>query len=288
MQSTSHPKNDTGYAIRMKRAIIAGIDSGLGSMIASHLAAKGWEIVGTTRRTGLDSEKYQQNFIISKCDFSNSQSIDTCVSEILIMNKDWHVLVLAIGVLAPIGEFTSTNYEQWKNSFDVNFLGQMHFIQKLLRNSPDNSSKLVLTFAGGGTNGPTLNFSSYTLAKIALIKAMELLASEIPDTKFVSLGTGWMNTPIHTQTLEAGSSAGDIYFDTLERVEMNNFGKSADLLNFVDWAISADKEITSGRNFSLQGDPWSGQQLSEELKNDTNMFKLRRFRNYDGLKGANE
>lgn len=272
----------------MKRAIIAGIDSGLGSMIASHLASKGWEIVGTTRRTGLDSGKYQKEFVISRCDFSNSQSIDTCVSEILTVNRDWHILILAIGVLAPIGEFTSTNFEQWQNSFNINFLGQMSFIQKLLRNSPDNSNQLVLTFAGGGTNGPTLNFSSYTLAKIALVKSMELLASEIPNTKFISLGTGWMDTPIHTQTLEAGSSAGDTYFDTLERLEMNNFGKSVDLLNFVDWAISADKEITSGRNFSLQGDPWSDQQLSEELKKDTNMFKLRRFRNYDGLKGANE
>jgi len=272
----------------MKRAIIAGIDSGLGSMIASDLASKGWEIVGTTRRTGLNSEKYQNDFKISSCDFSNSQSIETCVSEILTKNGDWQVLILAIGVLAPIGEFTSTNFEQWQNSFNINFLGQMNFIQNLLRNSPDNSNHLVLTFAGGGTNGPTPNFSSYTLAKIALIKAMELLATEIPNTKFVSLGTGWMDTPIHTQTLEAGSRAGNAYFDTLDRLEMNNFGKSDDLLNFVDWAISADKEIISGRNFSLQGDPWSDEQLSEDLKKDTSMFKLRRFRNYDGLKGANE
>ena len=111
---------------------------------------------------------------------------------------------------------------------------------------------------------------------------MELLASEIPSIKFVSLGTGWMDTPIHTQTLEAGGAAGDAYFDTLKRLEMNNFGKPTDLLNFVDWAISAEKEIVSGRNFSLQGDPWSDQKLSEELKKDTSMFKLRRFRNYDG------
>jgi len=272
----------------MKRAIIAGIDSGLGSMIASHLKSKGWEIEGTTRRTGVDSLNYPKDFNIRNCDFSNPESIDACVSEILKINKDWQVVIIAIGTLAPIGEFTSINFEQWQNSYYINFLGQMNFIQKLLKNSSDTSNHLVLTFAGGGTNGPTPNFSSYTLAKIALIKAMELLAAEIPDTKFVSLGTGWMDTPIHAQTLEAGATAGDAYFDTVERLKMNNFGKPADLLNFVDWAISADTEIISGRNFSLQGDPWSGHELSEELKKDTDMFKLRRFRNYDGLKGTND
>jgi NAD(P)-dependent dehydrogenase (short-subunit alcohol dehydrogenase family) len=266
----------------MKRAIIAGIDSGLGTLIANHLTSKGWKIEGTTRRTGVNSVKYPKDFNIRNCDFSNSESIDACVSEILEFNKDWQVLVLAIGTLVPIGEFTSIKFEQWQSSYSVNFLGQMNFIQKLMKYSSNASNQLVLTFAGGGTNGPTPNFSSYTLAKIALIKAMELLASEIPNTKFVSLGTGWMDTPIHTQTLEAGGAAGDAYFDTLKRLEMNNFGKPTDLLNFVDWAISAEKEIVSGRNFSLQGDPWSDQKLSEELKKDTSMFKLRRFRNYDG------
>jgi NAD(P)-dependent dehydrogenase (short-subunit alcohol dehydrogenase family) len=277
-----------GYAEEMKKAIIAGIDSSLGSLIANHLASKEWEILGTSRRIGLESDKYQKEFKISNCDFSSSQSIDKCVSEILAIYRDWDVLILAIGVLEPIGEFKSSNFEEWQSSFSINFLGQMRFIQKLLMNSSDTADHLVLTFAGGGTNGPTPNFSSYTLAKIALIKAMELLASEIPTSKFISLGTGWMDTPIHAQTLEAGPSAGDAYFETLKRIETNNFGRSADLLNFVDWAISADKEITSGRNFSLQGDPWSCWELSDELKKDTNMFKLRRFRNYGGKEVADD
>lgn len=284
MQSDSYP----GYAVEMKKAIVAGIDSGLGSLIANHLASKEWEILGTTRRTGLESNKYQKEFMIRKCDFSNSQSIDNCAGEILSVYGDWDVLILAIGVLDPIGAFKSSNFEQWQSSFSINFLGQMRFIQNLLKNSSDTADHLVLTFAGGGTNGPTPNFSSYTLAKIALIKAMELLASEIPTSKFISLGTGWMDTPIHTQTLKAGPSAGDSYFETLKRLESNDFGRSSDLLNFLDWVFSADKEITSGRNFSLQGDPWRGWELSEELKKDTNMFKLRRFRNYGGKKFADD
>jgi NAD(P)-dependent dehydrogenase (short-subunit alcohol dehydrogenase family) len=272
----------------MKKAIIAGIDSGLGSMLASHLASNGWKISGTTRRTGEGSMEYPTDFDIYNCDFLSAKSIDTCVSEILTIHKDWQVLILAIGVLAPIGEFTSTSFEQWQNSFYVNFLGQMSFIQKLLQNSSNTSNCLVMTFAGGGTNGPTPNFSSYTLAKISLIKAMELLASEVPNTKFISLGTGWMDTPIHSQTLEAGAVAGDAYIETIERLELNNFGKPTDLLNFVDWVISAEKEIVSGRNFSLQGDPWGDKQLSEELKEDTNMFKLRRYKNHDELKNTND
>jgi NAD(P)-dependent dehydrogenase (short-subunit alcohol dehydrogenase family) len=266
----------------MKRAVIAGIDSGLGSIIASHLASKEWQIEGTTRRSGEVSNKYPSDFNIYNCDFSNLHSIDTCVSQILSLDSDWQVLILAIGSLEPIGDFSSIDFNLWQSSFHTNFIGQMNFIQKLLRGSSTNSNQLVLTFAGGGTNGSTSNFSSYTLAKIALIKGMELLSTEIPNSKFVSLGTGWMDTPIHTQTIKAGLNAGQTYLDTLNRIEKNDFGKVSDLLDFVDWAISADKEIVSGRNFSLQNDPWREKALTRELLNDSDMFKLRRFRNFEG------
>ena len=42
----------------------------------------------------------------------------------------------------------------------------------------------VLLFAGGGTNSATINYSAYTVFKIArttLIKMCELLDSKIPD-----------------------------------------------------------------------------------------------------------
>ena len=50
----------------------------------------------------------------------------------------------------------------------------------------------VITFSGSGTNGTADHLSGYTCGKIALIKAMELLDSEIEDVKFSCIGPGWV------------------------------------------------------------------------------------------------
>ena len=268
----------------MNRAVIVGIDSGLGALIADDLQIKGWEVLGTSRRELLKESSHSKRFKVSFCDFLVNSSIDSCAAEIINENADWQILILAIGILDPIGPFETIDFEKWEDSYRVNFLGQMRFIQQMLKPRSETTNRLVLTFAGGGTNTATLNFSSYTLAKISLIKAMELLAAEIQDTKFVSLGTGWMDTPIHHQTLAAENNAGSAYLDTLERIESGNFGKAADLLDFIDWCWSEDKVLVSGRNFSLQGDPWRESQLNENLKTDINMFKLRRFKNHVATK----
>jgi NAD(P)-dependent dehydrogenase (short-subunit alcohol dehydrogenase family) len=261
----------------MNTAVIAGIDSGLGVIIADHLKNKGWEIIGTSRRVLSNAVNQRSRFTLLACDFSSSSSIDSCAKEITKRSDNWEILVISVGVLDPIGMFQDVNFSEWENSFYVNFIGQMRFLQQLLKSTNSISNRLIITFAGGGTNSATQNFSAYTLAKISLIKSMELLAAEYPCIKFVSLGTGWMDTPIHRQTLTAGEKAGRAYIDTVERVESGNFGRNQDLLDFIDWCWRTEREIISGRNFSLQGDAWLDSELGSRLLKDNNLFKLRRF-----------
>ena len=52
--------------------------------------------------------------------------------------------------------------------------------------------------------GPFDNYSAYCVGKLLLIKMTELLDSECPDLQVSIIGTGWVNTKIHRQTLAAG------------------------------------------------------------------------------------
>ena len=264
-----------GYNISVPTALIAGIDSAIGESIASNLLNDGWKVLGTSRRD--ETIKKNSNYFF--CDYSDSESIDKCVSSIIQFSPEIDLLILAIGVLDPIGKFCDVDFDKWEESFYINCIGPLRFINRLLPSLKKQNNPMVLTFAGGGINSSPERFFSYTLSKVALTKSMELLSSEEPDIRFVSLGTGWINTPIHKQTVSAGDSAGIVGSETKRRIQSNDFIDMNEISKFVKWAYKDAPHTISGRNFSLKNDRWSTSELNNRLQGDSDLYKLRRYGN---------
>jgi len=260
----------------MSTAIIAGHDSELGSLVAATLLEQHWKIIGTSRRM-FDSE-FDSSKNLYYCDFIDRSSISQATKSIIEANPDWDLLVLSVGILDPLGLATDVNFDDWEASIKVNFINQFYFIREIIRLTKENSAikRRVLTFAGSGTNSAPKNYSAYTLSKIALIKSMELLAAENPSYCFISLGTGWMKSKIHDQTILAGEELGDAYYETLRRQTQNDFGKPEDLQKFIGWVLEQPTELISGRNFSLQGDDWEGNDFLVTMNQSQDSYKLRR------------
>ena len=256
----------------MLRALIVGHDSELGKLIGAHLRGSGWKVFGTTRRPDLVSDTMY--FL----DALDTQSIHSGIDAFLDTSQDWDLVVLAIGILTPVGNVTSVDFREWRESIEVNFINQIFTIKTLIEKSSPLviKNRKILTFAGSGTNSAPKNYSAYTLSKIALIKATEILAVEYPNFTFLSLGTGWMKSPIHQQTLEAGDLAGDAFYETNRRLESDDFGDPVKLLNFIDWFLDCNDTEISGRNIALQGDDWEDQGFVEKLTWSEDSFKLRR------------
>ena len=135
-------------------------------------------------------------------------------------------------------------------------------------------------FAGGGTNSATIDYSAYTISKIASIKMIELLDAEINDTTFSILGPGWVKTKIHDATLQSEEAAGENYIKTLDMLDKNGekCNPMEDVIKCCNWILSSDRELVGGRNFSLVFDPWDSKDI-EKIRDDSNNFKLRRFGN---------
>tara|TARA_B100000787_G_scaffold161132_1_gene140713 strand:+ start:61 stop:888 length:828 start_codon:yes stop_codon:yes gene_type:complete len=262
--------------------IIISISSDIGFYLAKDWLSNGIRVSGTYRtRTNHCDELEQLGAKLIKCDLSNVKSIDDSISELNNLQK-WDNLVIATGTQEPIGSFINCNIDSWSNSINVNFISQIRFIHGLLpnRNLKDSSSPSVLMFAGGGTNSATIDYSAYTISKIASIKIVELLDAEIPDTSFSILGPGWVKTKIHTSTLNLKSAAGINYFKTVEMLEED--GKKCYPIEKViaccNWILSSDRALVSGRNFSSVFDPWEDEKI-KLIMTDKNLFKLRRFGN---------
>ena len=85
----------------------------------------------------------------------------------------------------------------------------------------------------------------------------ELLHSECLDLQVSIIGTGWVNTKIHKQTLNAGEAAGSNLDKTLQFIEnsKNELGSLESITECVEWCLSAPRDA-GGRNFSLVHDNW--------------------------------
>ena len=214
-----------------------------------------------------------------QCDLSDVMSVRDAIENLKSHAEKWDGLVLAAGTMKPLGPFELVEFDDWAMSLEVNLIQQFRILRGLLplRNVAGGSS--VLFFAGGGMNSAPVNVSAYTVAKIAATKLIELLAVEMTDVRFFSVGPGWVDTKIHTEMFEAGSVAGIQLERTKERFASGDFVSMDDVVECCEWLIFSEIGALSGRNYSVAHDSWGQQDLIKSLEMDPDKYKLRRWGN---------
>ena len=263
-----------------KAKLILSISSDIGFHLAKDWLKKGYNVIGTYRQFSQNCRKLESlGATILKCDLTNDASVE-CAANKILTHSDWIHLVLAAGTQEPIGKFSEINFLNWKESFNINFLNQLYFLQLLIKNLrfSEFKNKRVIMFAGSGTNSAPLNYSAYTISKIALIKMCELLQAEIPQVSFTILGPGWVKTKIHNETIRSSYLAGNNLKIAKTKIKNNDFYPMEKVIQCCNWILSAKKEVVNGRNFSAVFDPWEEKKI-DQISKDNNNFKLRRFSN---------
>ena len=269
----------------MKHAIIISASSDIGAALAKKWSGEGWKVYGTYRtQSPLVSElAHPFGVQLVPCDLTDGSSLTSACLALNQLCPQWDVLVMAPGTVEPIGSFQELDFDRWEEGIQVNFLRQLKIVHQLLpsRNLAAPLEPVVLFFAGGGTNNAVLNYSSYTISKIALVKMCEFLDAEIPDTRFVILGPGCVKTKIHEPTLKLAQETKHAqYKKTLERLQ--NESQCVPMDQVVDschWLVTTQCKQVRGRNFSTAFDPWGSKLLEKELELDPDMYKLRRHKN---------
>ena len=90
----------------MAKALVVGQDSEIGKLIGTHLRELGWSVVGTTRRK--DTIGSTSLFL----DARNIDSINKVVRDYYDRFGDWDLLIIAIGLLNPIGKLSEVDFLQ--------------------------------------------------------------------------------------------------------------------------------------------------------------------------------
>lgn len=103
-----------------KIALVTGASSGIGEAIAQRLFAAGYRVYGTSRRSGVSS---QRSFEMLSLDVTSDVSVAAAVSELIRLEGRIDLLVNNAGFgTAPAGAEESS-IEQAKAIFETNFFG---------------------------------------------------------------------------------------------------------------------------------------------------------------------
>ena len=264
------------------KALIIGVSSDIGCALFDDWISKNWEVAGTYRTESETVKRLRKiATTLVQCDLKHSDSVNHACSELIKKNPNWDVLVLGPGLQEPAELFHECDIDQWEESVKVNFTSQLRVLHRVLscRSRQSLTGPTVLFFAGGGVNSAPVNYSAYTVSKIALVKMVELLAAELPDVKFLVVGPGWVKTKIHNSILNAGEKAGISYERTVQAFKDGNFTPMKKVVECCNTLILGSREILTGRNFSVVFDRWDDPTLFDLLKNNPDMYKLRRFGN---------
>jgi len=263
---------------------IVSISSDIGTQLALHYLEKGTVVCGTYRTNCPVILEGKSDVHTFKCDVSQSG----CTEEIAAFFRNsglrWDIFISCVGQLSPIGLFFEIDFETWGESVSTNSTAQLRALHAAYPFRHDEKICHTVFFAGGGTNNPFRAYSAYCLGKIALIKMCELLNDEAPDLNTFIVGTGWVRTKIHAQTLAAGAArAGPNHAATAAFTDdpAKTSTSFDEIAAMIDWGITQGRAVAGGRNFSVVHDGWrnGGTQLASALQADQQKFKLRRHGN---------
>ena len=262
-----------------KTIIIIAASSDIGAYLADFYLKKGARVYGTYRSLTPEVSRLKaKGVVFFPLDISSADAINEFVVALRRAQVCWDILISAPGLLSPIGPFFELDFLEWERSATVNSLSQLRVLHAVYPLRATHRLAKVIFFAGGGTNGSFDNYSAYCVGKLVLIKMTELLDSECANLQVSILGTGWVNTKIHKQTLAAGIAAGENLQKTRCFLEANREeGVSLQTVaDCIDWCLSAPRAAVGGRNFSLVFDNWRDPHFVKELEQRSNSYKLRR------------
>ena len=238
-----------------KKIIISGASKGIGKDIFEYFLKKKYKVMCLSRNKPRIKHK---NLFFLKIDMSNKANLKKNIKK--IVSFDPKFLINNSANFGETGSFSKVNFDKWEKSFFLNFFSHAYLTRLLIKNIIKNKGKIFFMAGGGAANAFPV-FSSYSVAKTAIVRLVENIAFEnIGKLDCYAISPGAVKTKLLKSFIQKGHS-----------VNKNIILNSDKCIKLIVFLMHTKKNFLSGRYLHAL-DPYKSI-IKSKLKND---FLLRR------------
>lgn len=271
-----------------RNAIITGANQGLGLEIARAFVREGANVLVCARdkRRLDDAQKHLQAFagpnqkvIAQKANVAKEADVIQLVERAIEEFGTLQVLVNNAGIYGPKGTIDEVDWEEWKDTIEINLYGSVLTCRYALPNMRKQRYGKIIQISGGGATNPLPRISAYAASKAAIVRFAETLAEEMLEYEIDvnSVAPGALNTRLLDEVLEAGPErVGRAFYERAVKQKMDGgapLDRGAALCVFL---ASRESDGITGKLISAVWDPWEElPQHRDDLHGD--VYSLRRI-----------
>lgn len=268
-----------------KKAIITGGAKGIGSAVSQALAAQGWDLCLVARdEKALAAQKktLEDAHGIQVKTLAQDLAKEGSVASIFTSYPDANAIVCNAGNYGELGMLGKVSFTEWKKSFDLNFFSMAEMAQVFIQNTLNKPGRKKIIFmcgAGVGSGKVWGAMSAYSISKMAIYRLTEVLHAEYGHQGFDinAIAPGAVDTSFVDQAKQVGKDAMGDTFDMIMKIRESG-GESPVLAGeMITRLLDPACDGVSGRLLSAKWDRGAIQENVEELKKDSDLFRLRRI-----------
>lgn len=180
----------------MRTVLVTGATSGIGLSIATLLHVNGFEVFGTSRNPGKNSQNL--SFEVLELDITSDDSIKHCIEFLLRRTTTIDALINNAGI-GICGSAEETTLEQAYRQVETNFWGAVKMTRAVLPVMRKQKSGSIITIGSMAGLIPVPFQSYYTAAKHALEGFFKTLRLEVGafNVKISMIEPGFYRTNFH-------------------------------------------------------------------------------------------
>lgn len=186
------------------------------------------------------------------CDITDEQAVYGEIDRLFA--KEIHIDGLAnvAGVVTATGTratFLETTMEEWRGVFDVNVMGSVYFMKKLIPHMQEHGGGAIVNIASvrAHQQGTVSGRVAYSASKAALINLTQTVAREVgPLIRVNSISPGATDTDIAKTWSEDMRAAN-------EKVPLGRLGKPTDIGEVICFLLSDKAAFITGSDYPVDG-----------------------------------
>ncbi len=270
-----------------KTIIITGANQGIGFEIAKYFYSKGCNLILCARnKKKLLSvkkkltTKFQNKLLLEQLDVSKKRQVDKFYIKILNKKIKIDILINNAAILGPKGPTETLNWNQWKKTLEVNLIGSIYMINKIIPHFKKNKYGKILQLSGGGATSSFPFFCPYSVSKTGIVRFIENISIELKDYNIYanSIAPGPVVTNMLKKVIKAGpKKVGADYYNKTKEIIKKGGTDINKILNLVEFLAHKNSDRITGKLLSAVWDNLEIFRKKKKKLNNSDFGTLRRI-----------